>query len=91
MGLTDVTLGYYSKGVELGPLQGAIDTYTAQVAAHYGVVCQVSLEQPMACGMATCQSCVIKYRPHEAPPETDWKYKLTCTEGPVFDSRDILW
>jgi dihydroorotate dehydrogenase electron transfer subunit len=64
---------------------------TAKVAAEYGVPCQVSLEQPMACGMGTCQSCVIKHRPHDAVEGTDWKYKLTCTEGPVFDTRDIVW
>jgi dihydroorotate dehydrogenase electron transfer subunit len=76
---------------------------TARVAAEFGVPCQVSLEQPMACGMGTCQSCVIRHRPHdatEAPPAStpapppaagEWKYKLTCTDGPVFDSRDILW
>ncbi len=77
---------------------------TARVAAAFGVQCQVSLEQPMACGMGTCQSCVIRYRPHTDPkdapsplpqtqpaPSDDWKYKLTCTDGPVFDTRDILW
>jgi dihydroorotate dehydrogenase electron transfer subunit len=64
---------------------------TARVAEAAGVECQVSLEQPMACGMGTCQSCVIKFRPHTAPAETEWKYKLTCTDGPVFDSRDIVW
>jgi dihydroorotate dehydrogenase electron transfer subunit len=64
---------------------------TARVAAEFGVPCQVSLEQPMACGMGTCQSCIIKYRPHTAPEGAEWKYRLTCTDGPVFDSRDILW
>jgi dihydroorotate dehydrogenase electron transfer subunit len=64
---------------------------TARVAAEFEVPCQVSLEQPMACGMGTCQSCVIRYRPRNAAAGTDWKYKLTCTDGPVFDSRDILW
>jgi dihydroorotate dehydrogenase electron transfer subunit len=63
----------------------------ARVAAEFAVPCQASLEQPMACGMGTCQSCIIRYRPHTAPPETDWMYKLTCTDGPVFDTRDILW
>ena len=29
---------------------------TARVAAAFNVLCQVSLEQPMACGMGTCQS-----------------------------------
>ncbi|HVT81398.1 MAG TPA: dihydroorotate dehydrogenase electron transfer subunit [Phycisphaerae bacterium] len=64
---------------------------TAKVAAEFDVACQVSLEQPMACGMGTCQSCIIKHRPHVAPVGTDWSYKLTCTHGPVFDTRDIVW
>jgi dihydroorotate dehydrogenase electron transfer subunit len=64
---------------------------TAKVAAEFDVPCQVSLEQPMACGMGTCQSCIIRYRPRNASNGADWKYKLTCTDGPVFDSRDILW
>ena len=61
---------------------------TAQVAAQFGFKCQVSLEQPMACGMGTCQSCVIRYQPAGG---ADWMYKLTCTDGPVFDSADIRW
>ncbi len=61
---------------------------TAQVAATFGYKCQVSLEQPMACGMGTCQSCVIRYQPAGV---ADWVYKLTCTDGPVFDSADIKW
>jgi dihydroorotate dehydrogenase electron transfer subunit len=63
----------------------------ARVAAELGVVCQASLEQPMACGMGTCQSCIIRYRPHTAPAGTEWVYKLTCTDGPVFDTRDLVW
>lgn len=61
----------------------------AKVAGQFGVQCQVSLEQPMACGMGTCQSCVVRYRPHGT--EGEWKYKLTCTDGPVFDARDLVW
>jgi dihydroorotate dehydrogenase electron transfer subunit len=64
---------------------------TGRVAAEFAIPCLASLEQPMACGMGTCQSCIIRHRPHTAPPGTDWKYKLTCTDGPVFDTRDILW
>ena len=64
---------------------------TARVAAAFNVMCQVSLEQPMACGMGTCQSCIIRYRPHDADAATEWKYKLTCTDGPVFDARDVVW
>ena len=62
---------------------------TAKVAAGFGVRCQVSLEQPLACGMGTCQSCVVRYRPRGV--EGEWRYKLTCTDGPVFDSRDLVW
>lgn len=61
---------------------------TAQVAGRFGVDCQASLEQPMACGMGTCQSCIVKYQP---PGQPQWRYKLTCTDGPVFNARDILW
>ncbi len=72
---------------------------TARVAAAFNVECQVSLEQPMACGMGTCQSCIIRYRPHDAEGgaeagaggAAEWKYKLTCTDGPVFDARDVVW
>ncbi|HTV48897.1 MAG TPA: dihydroorotate dehydrogenase electron transfer subunit [Phycisphaerae bacterium] len=61
---------------------------TGDVAAAFNLRCQASLEQPMACGMGTCQSCVIKFRP---AGWKDWVYKLTCTDGPVFDTADILW
>jgi dihydroorotate dehydrogenase electron transfer subunit len=64
---------------------------TARVAAAFNVPCQVSLEQPMACGMGTCQSCIIRYKPHDAAPDVEWKYKLTCTDGPVFNALDIQW
>lgn len=61
---------------------------TAACAQAHGVTCLASLEQPMACGMGTCQSCIIKFKP---PGSTDWVYRLTCTDGPVFNTRDIIW
>ncbi|MHB1769225.1 MAG: iron-sulfur cluster-binding protein, partial [Phycisphaerae bacterium] len=61
---------------------------TALVAAKLKLPCYASLEQPMACGMGTCQSCVIKYRPDGVE---DWVYKLTCKDGPVFNTTDIMW
>ncbi len=66
---------------------------TAQVAAAFHIPCQVSLEQPMACGMGTCQSCVIKWHGAgpTALPEGEWKYKLTCTDGPVFNPNELTW
>lgn len=62
---------------------------TAAVAHKYGVAAQVSLEQPMACGMGTCQSCVVRF--YEDAASDEWRYKLTCTDGPVFDARQLRW
>jgi len=53
-----------------------------------GVECQLALERHMACGMGTCQSCIVKIR---ADCEAGWEYKLACTDGPVFSAEEILW
>ena len=53
-----------------------------------GVECQLALERHMACGMGTCQSCVVKIRDAS---EQGWSYKLCCSDGPVFDARDVVW
>lgn len=70
----------------------------AKLAAKVGVDCQVCLEQAMACGMSTCQSCVVKIEDSKHPqaftpsPENrPWRFKLACTDGPVFDSRKVVW
>ncbi len=68
----------------------------AKLAAAHGAACQVCLEQAMACGMGTCQSCVVKIEEHAKPqavtPEgRPWRFRLACTDGPVFDARMVLW
>jgi len=68
----------------------------AGLAAAHGVACQVCLEQAMACGMGTCQSCVVKIEeyksPHAATPDgRPWRYRLACTDGPVFDAGVVVW
>ena len=68
----------------------------ARLADQYGVTCQACLEQTMACGMGTCQSCIVKIEDDHNPHGTtqdhrNWRYKLTCTDGPVFDSKIIIW
>jgi dihydroorotate dehydrogenase electron transfer subunit len=67
----------------------------ADIAATRGLSCQVAVERAMACGMGTCQSCVIKVRKPDpaAPPlaGSDWAYRLACTDGPVFAAADLLW
>lgn len=67
----------------------------AQIAETRRIECQVAVERAMACGMGTCQSCVIRVKkadPAAAPmPGSDWCYRLACTDGPVFLSTDLLW
>ncbi len=60
----------------------------AETSIAAGVECQLALERHMACGMGTCQSCVVKTA-SDAPG--GWKFSLCCTDGPVFDGRQVLW
>ncbi|KAF0233480.1 MAG: dihydroorotate dehydrogenase electron transfer [Desulfovibrionaceae bacterium] len=50
-------------------------------AEKYGVRCQISLENRMACGVGACLGCVA-----ETP---DGERVQTCTRGPVFWSNEI--
>ncbi|MDO9516018.1 MAG: dihydroorotate dehydrogenase electron transfer subunit [Syntrophales bacterium] len=48
-------------------------------------VCQVSLEERMACGIGACLGCVVSLRPDGA----EGSLVRVCKEGPVFDIRDV--
>ena len=61
----------------------------AEFSAAAGMTCYVSMERPMACGVGTCQSCIVTVRDGERPAGR--RYALCCTEGPVFDARDVMW
>lgn len=70
----------------------------ADLARSHGVDCQVCLEQAMACGMGTCQSCIVSTNadatetPHGRLDDgTAWRYRLACTDGPVFDATQVTW
>ncbi len=58
----------------------------AAVAAAHDLPCQVCLEARMACALGACLSCVI-----ETTAEGWTKYQRVCTEGPVFDARNVVW
>jgi dihydroorotate dehydrogenase electron transfer subunit len=54
-----------------------------------GVPCELAMERVMACGMGTCQSCVV---PVVDPARQEgWRYALCCTEGPVFAADAVKW
>ena len=60
----------------------------AETCVPRRIDCQLALERHMACGMGTCQSCVVKIRDDS---KAGWSYKLCCTDGPVFDAQDVVW
>lgn len=44
---------------------------------------QVSVEEHMGCGIGTCQGCVVR--------SADGRWIKSCTEGPVFERRELAW
>ena len=62
----------------------------AAIAIKRGIPCQVAVERAMACGMGTCQSCVIRVKTPMRNAR-EWAYRLACTDGPVFAGADLLW
>ena len=71
----------------------------AELARVFRVEAQACVEQPMACGMSTCQSCVVRIKgiqgnepPHGVLEDgTPWRYRLACTDGPVFNTEQVVW
>ncbi len=53
----------------------------ARLAEAAGIPCEVSLENTMACGVGACLCCVT--------PTVEHGNQCVCTEGPVFDSREL--
>ena len=53
-----------------------------------GVDCQGSLERRRGCGIGLCQSCAVEVYSED---KNSTFYKLCCKDGPVFDSKEIVW
>lgn len=54
----------------------------AKYAAKNSINCEVSLENLMACGIGVCLCCVVN---------TTRGNVCSCTEGPVFNIKDLRW
>ena len=52
------------------------------LAREFNIPCYVSMENQMACGYGVCLGCVV--------PTTGGRVRV-CKEGPIIDSRKILW
>lgn len=68
--------GIYTCGPEM--MMKAV----AKVAAAKKLFCEASLENTMACGFGACLTC--------AQPTTSGM-KMACVDGPVFNTKDLLW
>lgn len=53
----------------------------ARMAENAGIPCMLSLENTMACGLGACLCCITPTEHHGN--------QCVCTEGPVFDSREL--
>jgi dihydroorotate dehydrogenase electron transfer subunit len=58
----------------------------AAIALKRGLLCQVSLEAAMACGLGACQGCAVKASGNEKRA-----YYHVCADGPVFPVTAINW
>jgi dihydroorotate dehydrogenase electron transfer subunit len=58
----------------------------ATLAAEYGLPCQVSLEEYMACAVGGCAGCAVRINTPDGPA-----MKRVCVDGPVFDAQMVAW
>jgi dihydroorotate dehydrogenase electron transfer subunit len=70
----------YTRIYCCGPdsMMRAIATY----AKGKNIICEVSLENLMACGFGACLCCIV---------DTTKGNLCTCTDGPVFNINDLKW
>lgn len=59
-----------------------------RLAEERNILCYLSLEERMACGVGACLGCVTKTK--ERQKATGVHSLRVCKEGPVFDSREVL-
>ena len=66
-----------------GPMEKvAASLVAAHREAGNEIVCEVSVERRMACGIGACLSCVV---------ETVEGRKRACVDGPVFEDTEVVW
>ena len=66
----------YTCGPEM--MMKAVGRY----AKSNNIECEISLDNLMACGIGACLCCVTETRDGN---------KMTCTEGPVFNLKELTW
>ncbi|MEM6995300.1 MAG: dihydroorotate dehydrogenase electron transfer subunit, partial [Myxococcota bacterium] len=56
----------------------------APIGLAAGVATWLCLEEQMACGFGVCLGCAV-------PVYGEKPYRYCCTDGPVFDAREVRW
>jgi dihydroorotate dehydrogenase electron transfer subunit len=69
-----------------------------KIAEKFDVPAELSMDEHMCCGVGVCLTCVIPVRTGDGlrlakahQRDGGWEYQRSCTEGPVFDSRQVMW
>ena len=57
----------------------------AALAREFGLPCQVSLEEYMACGVGGCAGCAVEVKTPDGPA-----MERVCVDGPVFDAAAVF-
>ena len=58
-----------------------------KLAIDKDIEAQISLEERMACGIGACLGCVCKTK--EKDEHSNVNNARICTDGPVFEARDV--
>ncbi len=78
--ISDMNTSMYDYMAVCGPTP--VMKLCSEIAESEGILCEVSMERKMACGIGACLSCVC---------ETNDGRKRVCIDGPVFNSKEIKW
>lgn len=57
----------------------------AALAERYGILCYVSMEERMACGVGACLGCACKTKKEDG----DTAMTRVCVNGPVFEASEV--
>lgn len=58
----------------------------AKIAEKRSILCYVSMEERMGCGVGACLGCACRTK-----EENGTKMKRVCLNGPVFDAAEVVW
>lgn len=56
-----------------------------EICQNNDILCYVSLEERMGCGIGACLVCACKIKGADG----QWHHKKACKDGPVFDGREV--